>query len=207
MLPIAVSTLYSYAEKENVDMLLSHCKATYFNTNKVEKTASLAHGQIFIKNEIFAKFGGFQPIKCGADTELYKRIQKFANIKAIPDVCSLRRIHGSNLTVNSETGMKSDYRKNIHAFIEYELKMWIKSEKDAAINCVTAPCYNIDDEEETIIESDAINAKSMYDKFMELPESIRKQYIPKKSDMYSATAVTATGYLRKKAQTSWTGYW
>ena len=206
MVSNAVSTLYSYAEKENADMLLAHCKNMY-GMSKVDSTPMLAHGQIFIKNETFVKFGGFQPIRCGADTELYKRIVKFANVKIIPNVCTLRRIHNNNLTVNSETGMKSAYRKSVHAFIEYEMKIWIKSEKDAIIKCVTAPCYIIEGDTETLVESANKKAKSMYDRFMELPETIRNQYMPNNSDMYGTTAVTATGYLKKKAQACWTGYW
>ena len=203
MVSNAVSTLYSYAKNKNVDMVLCHCKQMV--TGKKPDKILLAHGQIFIKTETFIKYGGFQPVKCGADTELYKRIVKFAKVKIISNVCVLRRLHDNNLTVNNDTGMKSEYRKSIHAFIDYELKNWIKNEKSAIINCVTAPCFNIDTNEEIL--NDNPPTKSMYDKFMELPESIRKQYTPKKYNSYNYNTLTLNypGYIRKRIQTSWAG--
>lgn len=205
MLPDTISTLYSYTKKEKADMVLAHCKRVHMNTNKTDKPSILGPGLIFIKTETFKKFGGFQPIRCGADTELYKRIQKFTKVKIIPNVCTISRIHNNNLTVKNDTGMKSDYRKSIQAFIDYELKMWIKSEKDAIINYIIAPCYNIETNEDILFENNI--SKSMYEKFMELSDNIKKQQT-RNSNFYNYNTVTLnhTRYLKKRIQTSWTGY-
>lgn len=214
MLPNAVSTLISYAEKHNDDLVLSKCQNMYSTTGKVDKKGILAHGQIFIKTDTFLDFGGFRPFKCGADSELFQRIKNFIAFDTMNKSCAYRRLHSTNLTGIAATGMKSEYRKYIHAFLLYERDKLIKTKKDARIKCVTAPCYEVKDGE--ISETPAENSfkpmeiADQYEIFMKLPESERKKYIPKRfsSDNTSglALSVTSNGYIRKRAQSSWTGY-
>lgn len=208
MSPNAVKDLYSYAEKNNLDMLLGHNKTFYSNTGKIDKHTVLAHGQIFIKTETFLKFGGFRPFKCASDTELHLRLKRFIKEECTTLDIGMRRIHTTNLTGNSETGMKSKYRKNIHAFINYEQDSKLKSKSNAVIKCIIAPCQILNENGElTKVENNFVPAEiaDTFSEFMSLPDSTRRQYY-KKNNIGMPIMMTSTGYIRKKAQSGWIGY-
>jgi len=82
--------------------------------NQITKTYN-PNGLITLFKKDFIEVNGFDNWRCGADSDLIKRlnINKLQVIKtSIPTV--LRRIHDLNLTnTNNEFGFKSSYRKKI----------------------------------------------------------------------------------------------
>lgn len=99
----------------------------------------VSDGSCFFKKSFMLKFGGYQPWKCSADTEMKKRLRKFGHHKQINDVLFLRRTHNESLTRKpGETtifgGAVGDYRKKC---LDYVAKLNVRSEKDAKIKMVT----------------------------------------------------------------------
>lgn len=67
---------------------------------------------IAIRKDVFNSINGFQPWKCGADTEIDKRLQHNGiKCKLLDDVAYFRRLHGNNLTMSKETGYGSPLRR------------------------------------------------------------------------------------------------
>ena len=209
MEPDMVKTLFEYAEENDSDIL--RCKLiTFVSSTKEESPCSrMGHGQIFVKNDIFREFGGFRPFICGADTEFEKRIGPFVNSHVIENVLSKCRKHTTNLTVKSDTGIHSDYRKNIRAFLAYELENYIKEREDARIKCVTATCCKMNETgelEEDLVTIEPINAElpDKFAEYMALPAESRKKY--EKDAMLGVKAVLPNGRIRQKAQSYWIGF-
>lgn len=203
--PNMIKNMFEYAEKNDSDILLCKLRMFMSSTKKESNSSTIAHGQIFVKNDIFKEFGGFRPFICGADTEFEKRIGKFVNSHVLEKVLFKYRKHNTNLTIKSDTGMYSDYRKNIHAFLVYEMENLIKKKEDAKIKCITATyCeLNKDGELEDPISINSIN-EDIPDKFAEymaLPVEIRKKYA--KGALPGAETVISNGYIKRKAQSSW----
>lgn len=208
MEPDMVKSMFEYAETNNSDILLCKLRMFVSSTKKESSSTSVGHGQIFIKNEIFREFGGFRAFACGADTELEKRIGKFVNSHIIEKPLFRYRKHLTNLTIKSDTSMHSDYRKNIHAFLVYEMENCIKSRNDAKIKCVTATCCKLDEngELDDPIATDTLNPEipDRFAEYMKLSDETHKKY--EKGVLPNAVSVMPNGYIRKKAQTSWIGF-
>lgn len=210
MLPDAIKDIYAYAEDKKFDLVLGRCKNLYSTTGKVDKCSALAPGQMLVKTETFLMFGGFRPFKCGADSEFFMRLKKFVNEDMSKIEICLRRLHSNNLTGRSETGMKSKYRKDIRAFLKYELETKLKTKTNAVIKCITAPCYEMNENGEVSkkeVENNFIPAEisDAFEEFMKLPDDKRKKYY-KKDVVNTPIMMTSTGYIRKKAQSGWIGY-
>ena len=126
MLPIMVQRILE--EKNDNDLL--YFRMQNFGKNTAKNSSC---GQIYLRHEVFDKFGGYRPWICSADLELMKRLKKFIKIKKIKEVLFLRRIHDSNLTVDRKTNFTSPIRLSINQTIEKE-KFYF--EKDAIIECV-----------------------------------------------------------------------
>lgn len=77
-----------------------------------------AEGQIFIKNEIFIKYGGFAPFKCGCDTELKVRTKNKIKQMSLRKTLFYRRIRTNSLTKSQETGIGSKYREQVKKYIK-----------------------------------------------------------------------------------------
>ena len=127
MLPNMVQRILE--EKKDNDLL--YFRMQNFGKNTAKNSSC---GQIYLRHEVFDKFGGYRPWICSADLELMKRLKKFIKIKKIKEVLFLRRIHDSNLTVDRKTNFTSPIRLSINKTIEHE-KFYF--EKDAIIECVT----------------------------------------------------------------------
>lgn len=115
------------SKKGNCSLVRYYFKNFGANT-KIKK----AHGTIYIKKSVFVKYGGFRPWVCGADTEIFCRLKNVENVKQLPDILMLRRIHNESLTQKNGTGMHSELRKKYSKLID---EMHIEKESDAIIKC------------------------------------------------------------------------
>lgn len=127
MLPIMVQRIME--EKKDNDLVFFRMQN--FGKNSAKNSAC---GQIYIRHEIFDKFGGYRPWVCSADFELQKRLKNFTKHKKIREVLFNRRIHDKNLTVDAKTNFSSPIRLSINQTIEREK---FNFEKDAIIECIT----------------------------------------------------------------------
>lgn len=96
-------------------------------------------GSFFFKKDFVLKFGGFQPWKCSADTELKVRLKNIGKHKMLDDVLFLRRTHNESLTRKpGETSIFSSrigsYRKMV---LDYVHRLNVKTEREAKIKFVT----------------------------------------------------------------------
>jgi len=82
-----------------------------------------ADGVFGVKKSVFLSMNGFEPWKCGADTEFKRRLYKggFKEVK-VKRLCFLRRKHSSSLTASPETGFSSDVRAR------YSQMIWEKKD-------------------------------------------------------------------------------
>lgn len=147
MLPIMVQRILE--EKKDNDLI--YFRMQNFGNNTAINSSC---GQVYIRHEVFDKFGGYKPWVCSADLELMKRLRKFVKVKKIREVLFNRRIHNANLTIDKKTNFTSPIRISINKTIEKEK---FNFEKEAIIECVTntfkeifpdtdISCYKIEDE-------------------------------------------------------------
>lgn len=116
--PDMVQTLMS--EEEGFEMV--HCNYRNFKDGFVldhQPAVKFSVGTALFKKSIFKRFGAYKPWICGADTELYYKIEKFYKIKKIEKILFDRRVHENNLTVRKETGLKSSLRMGYANEIRY----------------------------------------------------------------------------------------
>lgn len=127
MLPIMVQRILE--EKKDNDLI--YFRMQNFGNNTARNNSC---GQVYIRHEVFDKFGGYKPWICSADLELQKRLKNFVKVKKIREVLFNRRIHNANLTVDKKTNFTSPIRISINQTIEKEK---FNFEKEAIIECVT----------------------------------------------------------------------
>lgn len=78
-----------------------------------------AEGVFAIDKKIFNELNGFRPWRCAADSEFRFRYEyKRKKTEKINQITFHRRIHPTSLTRTPETGLKSEFRKNIENDIE-----------------------------------------------------------------------------------------
>lgn len=84
------------------------------NSNKqLETKTHIAHGIIHFKKSMMDNLaGGYQPWKCGADTELIQRLGGSVKVYTLKNSVFYRRLHQQSLTLNPNTGFESDLRKS-----------------------------------------------------------------------------------------------
>lgn len=72
-------------------------------------------GTIITTYEIFSKLGGYNSFRVGQDTDFIRRARKLKiSQKRLQDAPRfIRRIHDNSLTQNSDTGFRSQYRRDI----------------------------------------------------------------------------------------------
>lgn len=129
MIPDMVETIMK--KKGDCAMLRYNCRN--FGEN-VQKDISITYGTNYFKRDVFLKYGGFRPWPCSSDGEYIRRIKHIEEIKELPDILMLRRVHKNSLTMSEKTGMNSDFRKPYKEFVK---KLDIRNENDATINLVT----------------------------------------------------------------------
>lgn len=111
----------------------------------IKNTEERSIGVHMIKKSIFEYFGGYQPWKCSADSELIKRISKFINKKVIDDIIFYRRTHNNSLTrKKGETQLINGRGSLRQQYIKYVKSLNIKNIEDAIITCTTNTFYYID---------------------------------------------------------------
>jgi glycosyltransferase involved in cell wall biosynthesis len=110
-----------YQEVKKVDLV----RFNYLNLRKnLEHSNPLTAWGVFgVKKSVFDKFVCFEPWKCAADSEFIERVS-FHKISSttVQGVSFYRRLHDKNLTIKSETNMKSELRKGYKNQIDK--KIW-----------------------------------------------------------------------------------
>jgi glycosyltransferase involved in cell wall biosynthesis len=98
-----------YSEIQNYDLV--RFKFVEIVDGKTKGGLKLAQGVLGVKTKIFEKLNCFENWRCAADTEFLERMSH-NNIteKIINEVSFYRRLHGTNLTIDSKTNFKSDLR-------------------------------------------------------------------------------------------------
>jgi glycosyltransferase involved in cell wall biosynthesis len=92
---------------------------TEFGNRVRTNSKNYGEGVILIKRDIFLKLNGYYPWRCAADSELRGRYEnKYNKTFKVNEVLFKRRIHNNNLTINKETNMVSDIRKEYHKSIQ-----------------------------------------------------------------------------------------
>lgn len=105
-----------------------YVKLNYVNFNIDKKNIKQGHiyndALIGVKKEVFERLNGFFPWKCGADTELYKRLDHYGyKMGILEGISYYRRLHDNNLTVNLETCHRSTIRNKYVDIIQRSEKL------------------------------------------------------------------------------------
>ena len=117
---------------EGVDMTMTWGMATDEKMQPISDTGSqrihrqaasghrkLAEGNFIIKHSIFDTLGGFQPWRCGADTDFRSRVKALGlTISVVEQFLYYRRRHENSLTAHPATNFDSQLRKEIIAMTE-----------------------------------------------------------------------------------------
>lgn len=105
---------------------IDYLKLNYINfyNKPTTKGHMMNDAVIAIKRSSFNSINGFQPWRCGADTEFSYRSQ-YNNLKykVLDGLAYHRRLHGENLTMRKETGHKSPIRETYVAYINKHHKL------------------------------------------------------------------------------------
>lgn len=119
--------------KDHIDVAAANVKPGMFINARAMKTEEngngkqelwrRAHGVVSIMRDSFIMAGGFEPWRCGADTEAQKRWE-FCGLKRYEtkDPTMIVRKHSGGLTSMPETGYQSDVRKQYKAEIARRLR-------------------------------------------------------------------------------------
>lgn len=79
----------------------------------------IADGVFAIKRQLFEKYVGFFPWRCGADTEFLERLKyKKEEYFTINKSLFIRRLHANNLTMHESTNYRSEVRRQYLDIIE-----------------------------------------------------------------------------------------
>jgi glycosyltransferase involved in cell wall biosynthesis len=108
-------------ELQDVDYL----KLNYINFHhkKILNGHKMNDAVIAIKKSVFNSLNGFQPWRCGADTEFGHRLEfNKCKTKNFTEFCYHRRIHNENLTVKKETTHGSPIRQSYVAIIHKNIR-------------------------------------------------------------------------------------
>lgn len=108
-------------ELQDIDYL----KLNYINFHhkKIEHGHKMNDAVIAIKKSAFNSLNGFQPWRCGADTEFAHRLEfNKCKTKRFTEFCYHRRIHNENLTVKKETTHGSPIRQSYVAVINKNIQ-------------------------------------------------------------------------------------
>lgn len=184
----------------------SNCLIRYYFKNfGANSKVGKGHGTIYIKKSIFMKYGGFRSWPCGADTEIYCRLSNVESVKQFNDVLMFRRVHNNSLTQRTDTGMKSELRKQYQQKIK---EMKINTVKDAINNMETNTYQVVESPYEGTVDKDEymknLNVSKHIPKELQIPESpkIRVTAIAQLRDDIAAGKVvkvhTSHGYVWKR---------
>lgn len=132
---IMLPNLVEYVMKNKGDSDIFKFKMKNFGINR---NTALSDGVCYYRKSLILKYGGYQPWKCGADSELKKRLEKFAKILKSDEILFLRRTHDESLTRKRGdtcivSGNVGSYREEK---LNYVRKLVVTNEKDATIKFV-----------------------------------------------------------------------
>ncbi len=87
------------------------------------RSHQMTNAVIAIKKSVFNSLNGFQPWRCGADTEFaYRLIDNGCTSKTTQSIAYYHRLHNNNLTVKKETTHGSQIRNQYVSYINKALK-------------------------------------------------------------------------------------
>ena len=87
-----------------------------------------------MKKYVFEKYGGYRDWKCAADYDFMMRVYKFVKFKKLKDkYLFYYRTDDKSLTHSKDTGLKSQYRQQLHEFTESQN---YNKEENITIDCV-----------------------------------------------------------------------
>lgn len=133
MLPYMIETIMSQTGDEPI----IRYKLQNFSKENPNIEIARSEGSIVLYKLLFEKYGGYQPWRCSADTELLHRLEGIVKIKYIDEVLFKRRIHEHNLTVAKETNFNSKTRQDAFIYIT------TKSKDNPKIETITTNCKEI----------------------------------------------------------------
>lgn len=87
----------------------------------------LIHGVTAYRRDTFERVNGYAPWFCGADTELGPRLQLHGfDVRFLPEVWGLRRIHRTSMTNRADVGLKSRSREQVRADLAARVAAWLR---------------------------------------------------------------------------------
>ena len=118
------STLDSIADHTDNDyIMLRYIDFKGYVTETNLRSRQMTNAVIAIKKSIFNSLNGFQPWRCGADTEFAYRLNYNGYApKVTENIAYYHRLHNNNLTVKKETTHGSELRKGYANYINTQLK-------------------------------------------------------------------------------------
>jgi glycosyltransferase involved in cell wall biosynthesis len=115
MCPGMVKEIMEFNNNNNYDLIRYKIKNFGDYQNNTEE--KYAVGTMFFKKNIFKIFGGWESWICGADNELFKRIELHVKIGYLDKILCNRRIHPQSLTRKIETCGSSTIRTNYNNIV------------------------------------------------------------------------------------------
>lgn len=108
MLPIMVESLMILVGK--ADMVRFRFSVFRKNINENLKIGYYSHGIVFFDSKILSKLGGYDNVRCGADTYFYKRAERLYKVFNLNKILVCVRKHEGSLTTDKKTGIGSATR-------------------------------------------------------------------------------------------------
>lgn len=129
MYPNMIESLLKYTAISKFDILRPYAE----DFGKRKGLLKDRHGCVLMRKSIFTEYGGYKPWKCAADGELQKRLENYTTIKKYETIVFKRRVHSTNLTIRTDTGLRSKLRS------EYKKQIVTPPTKaQAKIQCITS---------------------------------------------------------------------
>ena len=98
---------------------ISDTNAQQFYRQAAGRHRKLAEGNFIIRRSVWDALGGFQPWRCGADTDFCERVKTLGlNISVVEQSLYYRRRHKNSLTAHPATNFNSELRKKVMAMSE-----------------------------------------------------------------------------------------
>lgn len=91
---------------------------------------------LFVRRSVFAKIGGFDTVRFGADTEFWSRVQRTFNrgaVRVVPKCLGIGLLHDSSLTQSGAGAVDREHYSPARAAYRYSWLEWHSRSKDSEI--------------------------------------------------------------------------
>lgn len=137
MLPNMVSDIMEVAFGDGKPDVVKYRCITFTDDRIIDSNRYL-EGSICIRKDKFTEYGGYMPWRCAGDSELKKRLGNVLRFHYIDrPLCKVRRGNNHSLTLDSNTDLKSEYRKRNKEYID------TKSASTPKIEYTTTSCSEL----------------------------------------------------------------